>query len=192
MQERGQGNFLEKSVREKMKGITFILMQSNSLSGESRDCCFAAQMFHSGQRSRKYHKLRYPQNIRFIKASENWRKMTDLLAGKNFFKRKKNPTKIVQKYSLFIFVVSWHGRGSSLPSTGSIWLPQASAEESQASFRPTHKRLYIIVIIITGAVCWFCNNSLMFCVESTKTAAWGLELTVGELLQRLHLQSYSP
>lgn len=89
-------------------------------------------------------------------------------------------------------MVSWRGRGSSLPSTGSIWLPQASAEESQASFSPTHKRLYIIVIIITVVVCWFCNNSLMLCVGSTKTAAWEQELTVGELLQRLHFKSYSP
>lgn len=111
MQERGQGNFLEKSVREKMKGITFILMQSNSLSGESRDCCFAAQMFHSGQRSRKYHKLRYPQNIRFIKASENWRKMTDLLAGKNFFKKEKKPNKnCTEIFSVHLCgVLAWQG-----------------------------------------------------------------------------------
>lgn len=39
----GQGNFLEKSVREKMKGKTFILMQNNSLSGESRNYCFVSQ-----------------------------------------------------------------------------------------------------------------------------------------------------
>lgn len=47
-----QGNFLEMSVREKMKGVTFLLMQDNSLSGESRDCCFAAHVFRCGYTSK--------------------------------------------------------------------------------------------------------------------------------------------
>lgn len=52
MQKREQGIFLEKSVIEKMKGITLILMQKNSPYLVRAETCFVAQKFHSGYTSK--------------------------------------------------------------------------------------------------------------------------------------------
>lgn len=82
--EEGTGDFFrEVSDRENERNNINLNAEKFSLSGESRDLLCSPevpQWLHikielcnvPGKRCRGYHKLRYLQNITFVKAPENW------------------------------------------------------------------------------------------------------------------------